>query len=161
MLGVLVLQPLFDYTDEVTMEAFAFHTDWQYALDIRDQSDASMYVCERTLREYPKWAVESGAAGGGGVGGVPGEVSMAIGDRSDERAVETGPENWPPAGETVDAGASCGDVESLGLEHQAGGSGGSRLDFDRLGTSIDREGGKTPSGFRHSPVSQMDRRPNA
>ena len=51
-LGVLVLQQLFDYTDEQTVEAFAFHTDWHYALDVRDESDQSMYVCERTLREY-------------------------------------------------------------------------------------------------------------
>jgi len=62
MLGVLVLQPLFDTTDEQTVEAFAFRTDWQYALDIRDQSDASMYVCERTLREYRRLAVELGIA---------------------------------------------------------------------------------------------------
>jgi hypothetical protein len=51
MLGVLVLQQLFDTTDEETVEAFAFRTDWHYALDVRDESDASMYVCERTLRE--------------------------------------------------------------------------------------------------------------
>ena len=42
MLGVLELQQLFGYTDEQTVEAFAFRTDWQYALDVRDQSDSSM-----------------------------------------------------------------------------------------------------------------------
>jgi hypothetical protein len=31
---------------------------WQYALDVRDESDGSRYVCERTLREYRQMAVE-------------------------------------------------------------------------------------------------------
>lgn len=59
MLGVLILQQLFDFTDEQTVEAFAFNVGWHYALDIRDESDNSMYVCERTLREYRQMAVES------------------------------------------------------------------------------------------------------
>lgn len=59
MLGVLVLQQLFDLTDEQTVEAFALHVAWHYALDIRDESDGSMYVCERTLREYRNRAVDS------------------------------------------------------------------------------------------------------
>ena len=62
MCGTLILQQLFDYTDEQTVSAFAFHTDWHYALDIHDESDRSMYVCERTLREYRRWAVESDVA---------------------------------------------------------------------------------------------------
>ena len=147
MLGVLVLQPLFDTTDEQTVEAFAFHTDWQYALDIRDQSDASMYVCERTLREYRKWAVESEAAGGGGVGGVPGEVPPAIGDRSDERAVETGAENRSPAGERLGESASCGGVESVGMEPPTGGSGKKSPNFRRMSAKNGLEAGGIESPF--------------
>lgn len=59
IVGTLILQQMFDYTDAQTMEAFAFRSDWHYALDIRDESDRSMYVCERTLREYRRIAVES------------------------------------------------------------------------------------------------------
>ena len=58
MLGVLILQQLFDLTDEQTVETFALNVGWHYALDIRDESDGSMYVCERTLREYRQMAVE-------------------------------------------------------------------------------------------------------
>lgn len=58
MLGTLILQQLYNLTDEETVEAFAFRTDWHFALDIRDESDQSMYVCERTLREYRSRAIE-------------------------------------------------------------------------------------------------------
>ena len=49
-LGSLILQQLHDLTDRQTTEAIAFHINWQYALDIRHESDA--YICERTLRNY-------------------------------------------------------------------------------------------------------------
>lgn len=58
MLGLLILQQLFDLTDEQTVETFAFRTDWHYALDIRNEDDRSTYVCERTLREYRRMAIE-------------------------------------------------------------------------------------------------------
>jgi len=64
-------------------------------------------------------------------------------------------------GGTFGAGASCGAVESVGMEYPTDGSGGKSPDFDRLGTSIDRNGGKTPSGFCHSPVNRNDRLLNA
>ena len=48
-------------------------------------------------------------------GGVPREVPLAVGDRSDEREIEAGDENRSPASEAVGAGAPCGDVESVGF----------------------------------------------
>ena len=48
VLGSLILQQLHDLTDTETVEAIALHRGWQYALDIRCESDA--YICERTLR---------------------------------------------------------------------------------------------------------------
>ncbi|WP_020466044.1 transposase, partial [Singulisphaera acidiphila] len=50
VLGALILQQLHDLTDAATVEAVAFNITWQYALDIRAESDA--YLCERTLRNY-------------------------------------------------------------------------------------------------------------
>lgn len=54
VLGALILQQLHDLTDAETVEAIALHRGWQYALDIRCESDA--YICERTLRNY-RWLV--------------------------------------------------------------------------------------------------------
>ena len=62
MVGALILQQMFDLTDEETLEAYCFNEMWHYALDIRDTSDKSMYLANRTLRTYRNFAVQSGLA---------------------------------------------------------------------------------------------------
>ena len=52
MLGVLLLQQMFDLTDDETIRQLAFNTEWHYALNLRLEDDASKYICERTLRTY-------------------------------------------------------------------------------------------------------------
>ena len=49
-LGVLILQQIHDLSDVAAVESLAFNVAWQYALDVRDESDA--YLCEKTLRNY-------------------------------------------------------------------------------------------------------------
>jgi hypothetical protein len=49
MTGALILQNMFDYTDEETVDAFAFNIQWHYALDITSDSDAAAYVSLKTL----------------------------------------------------------------------------------------------------------------
>jgi Transposase DDE domain/Transposase domain (DUF772) len=56
VIGALILQQLHDLTDAATVEAVAFNITWQYALDIRVESDA--YFCERTLRNYRQLLIE-------------------------------------------------------------------------------------------------------
>ena len=56
--GALILQQLHDLTDEQTVEAIALNIAWQYALDIRHESDA--YLCERTLRNYRQRILDGG-----------------------------------------------------------------------------------------------------
>jgi hypothetical protein len=59
-MGTLILQQLHDLSDsEVTM-TLAFNEQWHYALDITDESDASTYISERTLRTYRKILIEEG-----------------------------------------------------------------------------------------------------
>ncbi len=59
-MGSLILQQLHDLSDpEVTM-TLAFNEQWHYALDITDESDASTYLSERTLRKYRKILIEEG-----------------------------------------------------------------------------------------------------
>ena len=86
---------------------------------------------------------------------------MAFGDRSDEREVETSAENRSPAGEAVGAGAPCGDVESVGVEHPTGGPGEKSPDFDRVETTGGRNDEETSSRFCYSPVSENDKRSRA
>lgn len=62
MLGVLILQQVNNFTDQDTLHAFMFDQLWQYALDIHDQSDDSLYLCERTLRNYRDMLVEMDGA---------------------------------------------------------------------------------------------------
>jgi len=49
-MGMLILQQLHDLSDPDVTRALAFNLDWHYALDITDDSDASTYISERTLR---------------------------------------------------------------------------------------------------------------
>jgi len=59
-MGTLILQQLHDLSDpEVTM-TLAFNEQWHYALDITDESDASTYISERTLRTYRKILIKEG-----------------------------------------------------------------------------------------------------
>jgi hypothetical protein len=58
MVGMLILQHMHDLSDEDTQRAMAFNLDWQYALDITDDSDAGMYVSERTIRNYRRMILE-------------------------------------------------------------------------------------------------------
>jgi hypothetical protein len=62
MVGVLILQQMHDLSDEDTQRALAFNLDWQYALDITDDSDAGTYVSERTLRNYRRMILEDNLA---------------------------------------------------------------------------------------------------
>ena len=57
-LGTLILQQLHDLSDPEVTRALAFNIDWHYALDITDESDASTYISERTLRKYRKILIE-------------------------------------------------------------------------------------------------------
>src|SRR4051812_39238213 len=54
----LILQQLHDTTDAETVEEVALNIAWQYALDIRADTDA--YLCERTLRNYRSLLIERG-----------------------------------------------------------------------------------------------------
>src|SRR5512143_2563119 len=58
VVGALILQQLHDTTDDAAVEAVALNLAWQYALDIRAESDA--YLCERTLRNYRQILIERG-----------------------------------------------------------------------------------------------------
>ena len=58
MLGVLVLQQMFDLTDRETIRQIAFNTEWHYALNLCLEDDESKYLCERTLRAYRVLATE-------------------------------------------------------------------------------------------------------
>jgi hypothetical protein len=50
-------------SDPEVTRALAFNLDWHYALDIADESDASTYLSERTLRTYRKMLEEEGLDG--------------------------------------------------------------------------------------------------
>lgn len=58
VLGALILQQIFNFTDRETEEALAFNITWHYALDIR--SDADLEMTGRTLRNYRKLVIELG-----------------------------------------------------------------------------------------------------
>jgi hypothetical protein len=49
MLGALILQQTFDLTDEQTVEQFCFNTQWHFALNITEESDAAKYLSGKTL----------------------------------------------------------------------------------------------------------------
>jgi len=60
MIGALILQQLHDLSDPDVTRAVAFNIDWHYALDITDDSDAGMYVSERSLRNYRRMIIDEG-----------------------------------------------------------------------------------------------------
>lgn len=49
MCGALIIQQMCDLSDEETVAQLAFNLQWHYALDISDESDASKYICPKTL----------------------------------------------------------------------------------------------------------------
>jgi hypothetical protein len=56
--GALILQQMFDLSDEEVVRRLSFDIQWHYALDIRSESDGEKYVCERTLRGYRCMVIE-------------------------------------------------------------------------------------------------------
>ena len=59
-IGVLMLQQFQDLSDPEVPIALAFNEQWHYALDITDESDASKYISERTLRTYRRILIKEG-----------------------------------------------------------------------------------------------------
>ncbi len=49
LLGLLILQQMFDLTDEEAVRQFAFNIEWHYALNITSESDNDKYLCPKTL----------------------------------------------------------------------------------------------------------------
>jgi hypothetical protein len=60
VMGLLVLQQTLDLDDQTTIEQLAFNTQFHYALDITEESDAAKYICPRTLWNMRRIAVENG-----------------------------------------------------------------------------------------------------
>ena len=58
VLGVLVLQETLDLTDNETVDQLAFNTQWHYALNITEESDAAKYISPKTLWTMRSLAVE-------------------------------------------------------------------------------------------------------
>ena len=49
MLGALILQQAFDFTDEETVQQYAFNIQWHYSLNICEESDDAKYISLKTL----------------------------------------------------------------------------------------------------------------
>lgn len=60
VLGVLLLQQMHDLTDLETVQQLAFNQQWHYALDIPSESDASKYMCPKTLWSRRKEVTDLG-----------------------------------------------------------------------------------------------------
>ena len=58
-IGALLLQQLHDLSDPEVSMTLAFNEQWHYALDITDESDASKYLSERTLRNYRRILIDA------------------------------------------------------------------------------------------------------
>lgn len=58
MIGAVMLQQLHDMSDPDVTCALAFNINWHYALDITDDSDASTYISERSLRNYRRILID-------------------------------------------------------------------------------------------------------
>ena len=48
-LGALILQQTFDFTDEETIQQYAFNIQWHYCLNISEESDNAKYISLKTL----------------------------------------------------------------------------------------------------------------
>jgi hypothetical protein len=60
VLGVLLLQQMHDLTDLETVQHLAFNQQWHYALDVPSESDASKYMCPKTLWSRRKEVTDLG-----------------------------------------------------------------------------------------------------
>jgi hypothetical protein len=49
MLGALILQQSFDFTDEETVQQYAFNIQWHYSLNICEETDDAKYISLKTL----------------------------------------------------------------------------------------------------------------
>ncbi len=49
VIGVLILQQIHDMTDAETVQQLAFNIQWQYALNIFEESDSAKYMSLKTL----------------------------------------------------------------------------------------------------------------
>lgn len=49
VIGVLILQQIHDMTDAETVDMLAFNLQWQYALNISEESDSAKYMSPKTL----------------------------------------------------------------------------------------------------------------
>jgi hypothetical protein len=49
MLGTLILQQIFDLTDEETVQQYSFNIQWHYALNICEETDDAKYISLKTL----------------------------------------------------------------------------------------------------------------
>ena len=58
-LGAVILQQTPDLSDEETIDQLAFNTQWHYALDITDESDAAKYFCSKTIFNLRKVVVDN------------------------------------------------------------------------------------------------------
>ncbi|MGV8123792.1 MAG: transposase [Candidatus Xenobiia bacterium LiM19] len=56
--GAVILQQIFDLSDEETLQAVAFNEMWHFALDIHDPTDENSYLCLRTLWKYRMMATK-------------------------------------------------------------------------------------------------------
>jgi len=59
-LGALLLQQAHDLTDEETVNQLAFNTQWHYALNITEDSDAAKYLCPKSLWNMRSIVVDNG-----------------------------------------------------------------------------------------------------
>jgi hypothetical protein len=60
MLGFMILQQMFDLTDDEAVTQFAFNRQWHYALNITGHSDEETYVCPKTLWSIRRILTEHG-----------------------------------------------------------------------------------------------------
>ncbi|MBI9078078.1 MAG: transposase [Desulfatibacillum sp.] len=58
-LGCVILQQIHDLTDLETVQALAFDVQWHYALDLPGESDTDKYLCERSLRNTRRRAMDN------------------------------------------------------------------------------------------------------
>ena len=49
ILGALILQQTFDFTDEETIQQYAFNIQWHYSLNISEETDDAKYISLKTL----------------------------------------------------------------------------------------------------------------
>lgn len=62
-IGALVLQQMQDFSDEETIMQLAFNTQWHYALDITEETDAAKYMSLKTLWNFRNKIIEKGLDG--------------------------------------------------------------------------------------------------